>query len=166
MIDNLIAFRILYKIVTPFKNTDAFRLGIIDEKGKQLKRLEDLRTTEEKAAYDMLDRLVFNIKRLISKLPGGESKIANVAAAYFLVKENYAIEATEELLSEQLEVIRKKDILLFDETCTVLDFLESIEEDAPANATGPAVSTDEPVVNPRKRKKPTLYTRRANYVTG
>ena len=37
-IDNVIAFRILYMLVTPFDATDAFRLGIIDANGTPLKK--------------------------------------------------------------------------------------------------------------------------------
>lgn len=158
MIDNLIAFRILYKIVTPFKDTDAYKLGIIDEKGNLLKKSAELKTSEEKNAFTMLDKLVFNIKRLIAKLPGGESKIANIAAAYFLVKENLDLEADEQLLQEQLEMV--SNVILFDETLTVLSFLE-LYEDAPANSTGPAVSTDEPVVKPRKKKQGVTYVERS-----
>ena len=159
IIDNLIAFRILSKIVTPFKSTDAYKLGIIDEKGKLLKSSDALKTSEERNAYSMLDRLVFNIKRLIAKLPGGESKIANIAAAYFLVKENAHIEedVPEEVLREQLDVIASRNILLIDEALLVMDYLDTLEEDAPANATGSMVSTDEPVLKPRK-KKPTETT--------
>lgn len=158
IIDNLLAFRILYKLVTPFKDTDAYKRGIIDEKGVVLKKVADLRSSEEKDAYTMLDRLVFNIKRLIAKLPGGESKLANVAAAYFLVKENIGLEdVTEEMLSEQFEHI--KGTTLVDETLLVMDFV-SLYEDAPANATGAAVSTDEPVVQPKKKRQGVSYVKR------
>ena len=33
---NLIAFKILTMLVTPFKETDAYKLGIIDENGMNL----------------------------------------------------------------------------------------------------------------------------------
>ena len=38
LVDNMIAFRILSMLVKPFKETEAFRLGIIDDKGKNLKK--------------------------------------------------------------------------------------------------------------------------------
>ena len=34
-------------------------------------------------------RLVFNVKRLLNKVPGGGSKLASYAAALFLIKEKY-----------------------------------------------------------------------------
>ena len=144
MIDNLIAFRILYMLVTPFKDTQAFKLGVIDEKGNLLKNFKDL-TSSQKDAYSMLHRLVFNLKRMLSKLPGGDTKLSNVAAAYFLVKENIDYDEVDlDLLESQLSEISSKGILV-EEYLTVLNFI-SLFEDAPVNSTGPAVSTDEPVV--------------------
>ena len=36
VVDALIAYRVLKLLVTPFKRTKAYKLGIIDEKGKVL----------------------------------------------------------------------------------------------------------------------------------
>ena len=47
-IDAAIVYRILKMLVTPFDKTDAFRLGIIDAKGKILKKAVQLKTTEER----------------------------------------------------------------------------------------------------------------------
>lgn len=151
IIDNLIAFRILYKLVTPFKETKAFKLGIIDENGKLLKKQSQLKTQEEKSAYTLLDRLVFNLKRILVKLPGGDAKLKNIVAAYFLIKENYKQNPTLESLQEQFNKIVEHDAVLVEETLTVMEFL-SLFEDAPANATGPMVSTDEPVIRKKKKK--------------
>ena len=152
LIDNLIAFRILYKLVTPFKDTKAFQYGIIDADGKLLRKSSTLKTTQEKEAFTLLDRLVFNLKRLLAKLPGGDAKLKNIVAAYFLIKENYGYDASYELLEEQLTALLSQDAVLVEETATVLEFV-SLFEDAPANATGPAVSTDEPVIRRGKGGK-------------
>ena len=37
-VDSIIALRILNLLVTPFENTEAYKRGIIDIKGKELKR--------------------------------------------------------------------------------------------------------------------------------
>ena len=37
-IDSLIVFRFLKLLVTPFKDTKAYELGIIDERGKNLRK--------------------------------------------------------------------------------------------------------------------------------
>lgn len=153
MLDNLIAFRVLYMLVTPFVETKAYKLGIIDDKGTVLRKSKDLKTSEEKNAFTLLHRLVFNLKKLIAKLPGGETKLVNIAAAYFLIKENINNKnISYETLNESLQKLVEKEIVLIEETLTVLDFIH-ILEDAPVNATGPAVSTDEPVIKPRKKNK-------------
>ena len=49
--DLFYAFRFLKLLVTPFEKTKAFKLGIIDDKGKVLKRAKQRTKPEEKAAY-------------------------------------------------------------------------------------------------------------------
>ena len=87
-IDAFITFRFLKLLVTPFNKTEAFRLGIIDERGKVLRKYKTLERIEERQAYTILHRLVFNIKKLIEKVPGGKSRLASYAAALFLIKEH------------------------------------------------------------------------------
>ena len=89
-IDAFITFRFLKLLVTPFNKTEAFKLGIIDERGKVLKKYRTLERTEERQAYTILHRLVFNVKKLIEKVPGGKSRLASYAAALFLIKEHVA----------------------------------------------------------------------------
>jgi hypothetical protein len=57
MVDNLIAFKILYMLVTPFEDTPAYKLGVIDKNGNPLKKIKDM-DQEERNNYDMLHRLV------------------------------------------------------------------------------------------------------------
>ena len=148
MIDNLIAVRMLYMLVTPFEKTKAYELGIIDANGKILRKASELTTDDEKDAYNYLTRLVFNVKRLINKLPGGESKLKNFVAAYFLIKESYKKKST--IVNEE-ELIRlcEQDIILVEEQIQIENILEEIA----ANATGAAVSTNEPVIKKKDVKK-------------
>jgi|TARA_Y100000296_G_scaffold34580_1_gene40091 hypothetical protein len=87
-IDAFITFRFLKLLVTPFNKTEAFKMGIIDERGKVLKKYRTLERIAERQAYTILHRLVFNIKKLIEKIPGGKSRLATYAAALFLIKEH------------------------------------------------------------------------------
>ena len=58
---NLIfTYSFLKRLVTPFNETDAYKLGIIDERGKKIK---SPKTTEELNSYSTFERLVFNIKK-------------------------------------------------------------------------------------------------------
>jgi hypothetical protein len=70
--------------VTPWDETTAFKRSIIDNHGQKIKTNLN---TEDQAAYTLFDRLVFNIKRLIEKIPGGITKIGTYAAALFLIRE-------------------------------------------------------------------------------
>ena len=67
-------YQFLKKLVTPFEKTEAFKLGIIDKDGKILKRRRDLETKEEKAAYTLSDTLIWNLKKILGKIPLGKSK--------------------------------------------------------------------------------------------
>jgi len=83
-------FRFIKMLTTPWEDTDAFKLGLIDDKGVRNKS-KKIKTTEEKDAYSTFMRLVFNVKRLLNKVPGGGSKLASYAAALFLIKETYGM---------------------------------------------------------------------------
>jgi len=86
-LDTYIVYRFIRMLTTPWDETDAFTLGIIDGSGHPQKDVDDLKTDKEKAAYTLFHRLVYNIKRLVEKLPGGKTKIGTYAAALFLLKE-------------------------------------------------------------------------------
>ena len=94
-IDLIYTYRFLKILTTKWEDMDAFEHGIIDEKGKLLRKSRDLKTTEEKDSYTYFHRIVFNMKRLLNKLPGGESKIASYASALFLIREERGISTDE-----------------------------------------------------------------------
>ena len=82
-VDLFFVYQFIRRLTTPFDETDAFELGLIDEKGKRLKKAK---TPEEKKAMTLFDRMIYNIKRLIARVPGGNTKIATYGAALFLLK--------------------------------------------------------------------------------
>ena len=83
--DTYITYRVIKILVTPWDEQDAFKLGIIDDKGKVLKKSKELKTSKEKDAYTVLIRFVFNLKRILNQLPGGRSKFGSYAAAAVLL---------------------------------------------------------------------------------
>ena len=98
VIDALIAYRLLKLLVTPFNKTKAYKMGIIDEKGKVLikkrqfdQKIPANKRAEAKKAYTLLIRFVFNLKRLLSKVgirgPLGSSAAA--AIAFFREENQY-----------------------------------------------------------------------------
>ena len=80
VIDALVAYRVLKLLVTPFNKTKAYALGIIDEKGKVLKKSRTIKHAEERNAYTLLIRFVFNLKRMLGKL-GIRGPLGSAAAA-------------------------------------------------------------------------------------
>jgi len=132
-------YQFLKKLVTPFEKTKAFELGIVDEKGKILKRRRDLETSEEKDAYNLSDTLIWNIKKLMGKIPGGKSRLASYAAALWLIKEQQdGYKITEEELElqffDQFEKMYNND-LEFD-SATLKKFEDTLIEDTPTTTMG------------------------------
>lgn len=89
--DTYYTYRLIRTLSTKWEEQDAFKLGIIDEKGKVLKKASELKTNEEKSAYTLFHRLVFNLKRILEALPFGQSRLGNFMAALFLLKEETRI---------------------------------------------------------------------------
>ena len=84
------AYRFLRILTTPWEDQDAFKLGIIDKDGKtSAKEKTHLKTTEEKQSFTLLHRLVFNLKRILHKIPGVRTKIGTYATALFLLKQHF-----------------------------------------------------------------------------
>ena len=93
-IDLFVTYRFIKLLVTPFEKTDAYKLGIIDKDGarKRLPKSDQatpLNTIEERNAYTILHKLVFNIKKIFGKVPGLRTKLGTYAAALFLLKDTF-----------------------------------------------------------------------------
>ena len=145
IVDNLAAIRLIWLLSTPFEKFDAFKLGLIDEKGNRLKKAN---TIEEKNATSMLHRLAWNLKRIIALAPRGSSRIGSLVAAYLLVKEAYENDYNEiqleEAIAEKFQLYR--GIRFIEEEALVRTVLDKLQEEgsaAPTNSTGAAVSTDQ-----------------------
>ena len=87
VVDALIAYRLLKLLVTPFNKTKAYKMGIIDDKGKVLIKKRDFareipsnKRSEAINSYTLLIRFVFNLKRLLSKV-GVRGPLGSAAAA-------------------------------------------------------------------------------------
>ena len=91
-VDLFVVYRFLKLLVTPWKKQEAYKLGIIDKDGKTLKKSRDLGTETERSAFTLLHRLVFNLKRIMMKIPGVRTQLGTYATALFLLREHYNIE--------------------------------------------------------------------------
>ena len=96
-IDLFVTYRFIKLLVTPFDKTPAYKLGIIDKDGQRVMEKTvsrgmqptQLKTDEEKSAYTVLHKLVFNIKKIFGKVPGLRTKLGTYAAALFLLKDTF-----------------------------------------------------------------------------
>lgn len=104
--DLVYAFRFLRLLTTRFEDTDAYKHGIIDQDGNRIKsfNLNVMKNRDlYKDSYTPFHRLVFNIKKLMAKAPGGGSVVASYAAALYLLKEKYNI--SDRQLTEAIATI-------------------------------------------------------------
>ena len=91
-VDLFVTYRFLKLLVTPWKKQEAYKLGIIDANGKNLIKSSKFEREEQRSAFTLLHRLVFNCKRIMQKIPFVRSQLGTYAAALFLLKEHYKIE--------------------------------------------------------------------------
>ena len=152
-IDLYYSYQFLKRLTTPFDKMEAYKLGIIDERGKLLK---SPKTKEEKDAYTSFDRLVVNLKRIMAKIPGGSSQIASYGAALFLLREEHEIPLSDRELTAKLKEYMN----------IAKNRIGFLSEDAPTNAvgTGNIAGVDNPGVRlkhkKKKRDEPTSVLRR------
>ena len=99
VVDALVAYRVLKLLVTPFNKTKAYALGIIDEKGKVLIKSKNIKNQEQRNAYTLLIRFVFNLKRMLSKIGirGPLGSAAAAAIAFFKEEHGENLEVEKEV---------------------------------------------------------------------
>tara|TARA_B100000035_G_scaffold124489_1_gene105999 strand:- start:1980 stop:2594 length:615 start_codon:yes stop_codon:yes gene_type:complete len=113
-IDLFVTYRFIKLLTTPFEKTDAFKMGIIDKDGNRTDKT--LYKVSEKNAYTILHKLVFNIKKIFSKVPGLRTRLGTYAAALFLLKDTFKehVEDPKMFEKEFLNYLKENDIELDD----------------------------------------------------
>ena len=177
IVDLFLVYQFIRRLSTPFKEWDAYKLGIIDEKGNQLIKRKDFTKRDQKDAFGIFDIMIMKLKRLLEKIPGGKSRIGSYAAALYLIKEQQSIERggfelAESVTEVTLEETLKQYIEQVNSSRSIDDIDELFEtmfdEELPANNTSGVAGADGTVVvSPsaankykKKNKKDTclLYT--------
>jgi hypothetical protein len=160
-IDLFLVYQFVKRIITPFNKWPAYELGIIDDKGKVLIKKSSL-DTEASKAWGYFDIMCANLKKILGKLPGGQTRIASIAAAAFLFKEHREKDYTDAKLLEE-------DFTAFLSSEELRDFLgEDMVSSVPANAIqasggATAIDTFDPLLlrgGTRKKKKPEILSRK------
>jgi hypothetical protein len=138
IVDLFLVFNFIKRLVTPFEKWEAYKEGIIDEKGNLLIKRKDFVKNSQKSAFGIFDQMILNLKKLLGKLPGGQTKLASYASALWLIREQQRIEATnyltEESVEEDLEIALER-FLSENETLIAEAAKREIDEE-PANAVG------------------------------
>jgi len=122
-IDLFVTYRFLKILTTPFEKMDAYKYGIIDEKGNRIKKPSstkpavELSTTELKNSYTILHKLVFNIKKIFGKVPGLRTKVGTYAAALFLLKDTFKESVDDKhMFEKEFMKYLKENNIEFDES--------------------------------------------------
>ena len=97
-IDMLITYRLVKLLVTPWEKQEAFKFGIIDKKGKLLRKNKELKSTKERNAYTYLHRFCFNFKRLLGKVGLGSRFGSFFAALAMVLKEDNRLMAHKDAI--------------------------------------------------------------------
>ena len=95
-VELFMTYKFIRLLVTPWEKTDAFKEGLIHKKGKLLVKGKD-QSSAQKKTYSLFTKLVFNLKRILERIPFGSAMIKNYAAALFLLRENTGM-AEEDIL--------------------------------------------------------------------
>ena len=122
-IDLFVTYRFLKLLTTPFNKTDAYKFGIIDDNGNRIKKPKstqpavELATVEQKNAYTILHKLVFNIKKIFQKVPGLRTKVGTYAAALFLLKDTFkeSVDDPDMFEKEFMKYLKENNIEFDDE---------------------------------------------------
>tara|TARA_B110000858_G_scaffold88693_1_gene102463 strand:+ start:279 stop:812 length:534 start_codon:yes stop_codon:yes gene_type:complete len=162
IVDLFLVFQFIKRLSTPFKEWDAYKLGIIDETGKQLIKRKDFTKRDQKDSFGIFDIMIMKLKRLLEKIPGGKSRIGSYAAALYLIKEQQSleqggIELAESFTDETLEEKLKQYMENVSSEVTDYDglFEKLFDEDAPANSTAnvAGAGSGETIVSPSAADK-------------
>ena len=143
--DLFLVYSFVKRLATPFKETSAYKLGLIDEKGKKLKKAT---SKDEKNALTYYDKLIFNLKRLLAKLTGVEGKMTTFAAALLLLRES------EKPKNKRRHFVTEDEFRSFRYTNRKLIERLVLTEEAPVNAVGGGnIAGAGPGEDPPMRKK-------------
>ena len=149
IVDLFLVYNMVKRLATPFNEWEAYKRGIIDERGNLLKSRKDLRTIKERDAFGLYDLMILKLKRLVEKVPGGKTRLGSYAAALYLVKEGklYTEETSDKILEEGF----MKHYTTLSEDDINLRFEEIANAAGSGNVAG--LPPDDPVVSKKSQKK-------------
>ena len=164
VVDLFLVYSFIRRLVKPFNKWEAYKLGIIDEKGNILIRRRDFTKAEQRKSFGVFDQLILNVKKLLAKIPGGSTRLASYAAALWLIKEeqrmndagmlNEGYELDDEMIESRLDSFLEEYADELEEAAKT-----EIEEEPTVNVGGGAIAglgvgdQGEPGLTPAQQKK-------------
>jgi len=144
-VELFLTYKFIRLLVTPWQKTEAFKAGVVDKKGKLLVKGENQSSTQKKT-YSLFTKLVFNLKRILEKVPFGKTAIGSYAAALFLIKENTDM-AEEDILKVLEDMGHNTSIDLDEEVKDIHEGQHILNHDILESIKGTIVNLDsiEPV---------------------
>jgi hypothetical protein len=140
-VDKYVTYIFLTKLTMPFNKWDAFKRGIIDKNGNQVR---DLENEDDHHAWGYFDRLAANLKKQLVKMPGGAQSTAN----FYVACKNLVGGADPRKIESELK----------SNSSNAKAYLANIQEDgiptmAVGDASGMAGLDNNPPVNRKKLLK-------------
>lgn len=94
---NYYTFKFIYLLTLAWEDQKAYKLGIIDKSGNKIKNPV---TQEEKDSFTRFHVLVYNIKKLISKVPLSQTSIARYATSIRLIMEEFPVNMKNHIVED------------------------------------------------------------------
>jgi len=128
LLNSVSIYMILKRLMSDFKDWDAYKLGIIDANGKKLKSPI---TYKERESWDILTRFCWNLKKVTTTFIG-KSKFASYFTAAYLLKDSlsmFYITKNKSKLDETLlnDITFTKQLILYN-AIKQFPVLESVED--------------------------------------
>ena len=157
MIDGIILLVLGTRLLKPFKKWDAYKYGIIDEKGKELRKpgrdeegnklnvpmdISKQQLAREKDAWSLLNRFLAKIKSAFLK----HKLLAGIAIYYTFIKENEMEKSLDrEVILENIE--RKERMEVVYEKYRELLVSQDVSEEQFIDYMAEKIATDEKLLD-------------------
>jgi len=150
LVDVFLTYQFIKRIIIPFDQWDAYKLGIIDKNGKVLKKQNTLKTKQEKASWGYFDILTANLKKMLAKVPAANNIIGSSVASYLLIKED----KSEALLNEVYFEVRFKEVY------EDIAGMNTGDTSMPANHISSDIATYDPILMKKVSKAKSILRRK------
>ena len=71
VVDLFVVYQFIKRLATPFNKWDAYKSGVIDERGNILVK-PGMRDKKQLDSFKIFDVMILKLKRLLEKIPGGK----------------------------------------------------------------------------------------------